>query len=363
MNTVYTYNPNVFSNMQGTDWERWRSLYKLIGFGVSFADRTDIIKTPVRTTTPDSLRMPEYQPDFSKTYEECCLSRVDELVAIQNRLDVPIKILYSGGIDSSLILTSFIKQLGVAETAKRVIVLLDQESIHENPGLWEKFIRPHFRIIDSDKYGAEFNSTNIIVAGEGNDQLMGSDIYKDIIRWGGTGILDRAWTEGLIKDYFLLKGMTSAESDIWFSRFDQLISHTDCSVVTIADWWWYINFSCKWSSVYHRMMFYVQDSNNITHDYMNTYYQQFFNTADFQLWSMVDRQHKHRGDYISYKYHAKDLILDVVKDVRYNVKIKRPSLFNITKFKYGCDLIDSDYKLQYNIDPLNYYNEHNDFHE
>ena len=361
MNTLYTYNPNVFLNVQGADWERWRSLYKLIGFGVSFADRTDVIKTPVRTATPDLLKMPEYQPNFSKTYEECCLSRVDELVALQNRLDVPIKILYSGGIDSSLILTSFIKQLGVAETAKRVIVLLDQESIHENPGLWEKFIRPYFKIIDSDKYGAEFNSTNIIVAGEGNDQLFGSDIYKDVTRWGGAGTLDQAWTEGLIKDFMLHKGMTSAESDIWFSRYYQLISNTNCSVVTVADWFWYINFSCKWSSVYHRMMFYVQDSNNITHDYINTYYQQFFNTVDFQLWAMVDRQHKHRGDFISYKFHARNLVLDVVKDIRYDIKIKKPSLTNIIKFKYACDLIDNDYKLQYNINPLDYYNEHNDF--
>lgn len=361
MSTAYTYNPNVFSKVEGTDWARWRSLYKLIGFGVSFADRTGTIKVPVKTSIPDVLALPSYDANFSKTYEECCIARVEELAQLQDRLDVPIKILYSGGIDSSLILTSFIKRLGVAETAKRVVVLMDQESIHENPGLWEQFIRPHFKIIDSDKYGAELRPDSIIVAGEGNDQLMGSDIYKDVHRWGGPGILNQKWTEGIMKDYFSYKGMTDEERDLWFRLFADLIGRAECPVDTVADWWWYINFTCKWSSVYHRMMFYVQDSGNITQEYMKTYYQQFFNTDDFQRWSLVDRTHKHQGDYVTYKYHARDLIIDVIKDSRYAVKIKRPSLFNITRFKFACDLIDSDYKLRYNINPLDYYNPDNDF--
>lgn len=359
--TVYTYNPNVFARVEGSDWERWRSLYKLIGYGVSFADRTGNIKTPVNTDIPSVLALPTYDSGFAKTYQECCLDRVDELVKLQDTLNVPIKILYSGGIDSSLILTSFIKQLGVAETSKRVVVLLDQESIHENPGLWEKFIRPHFTIINSDQYGAEFNSDSIIVAGEGNDQLMGSDIYKDVHRWAGAGILNQSWTEGNIKDYFAYKNLTPAESDLWFSLFARLIGAAPCSVETVADWWWYINFTCKWSSVYHRMMFYAQDASAITPDYMNTYYQQFFNTDDFQRWSMVDRTNKHQGDYISYKFHARDLVTDVIQDSRYNIKIKRASLFNITRFKYACDLIDSNYKLRYNINPADYHNPVNDF--
>jgi hypothetical protein len=76
---------------------------------------------------------------------------------------------------------------------------------------------------------------------------------------------------------------------------------------------------------------------------------------------MVDRTNKHQGDYISYKFHARDLVTDVIQDSRYNIKIKRASLFNITRFKYACDLIDSDYKLRYNINPLDYYNPVNDF--
>jgi hypothetical protein len=108
-------------------------------------------------------------------------------------------------------------------------------------------------------------------------------------------------------------------------------------------------------------MFYVQDSNVVTHEYMNTYYQQFFNTENFQKWSMVDRTNKHQGDYLSYKFHARDLIVDVIKDYTYTMKIKRPSLSNITRFKYACDLIDESYSFKYGINPLDYYNPDNSF--
>lgn len=359
---AYTYNPMVFKSMQGKDWDGWRALFKLIGNAVSFVDRTETIKIPVQTATPDCLRMPEFDPLFSTTYEECCNLRVNELVTLQEKLDVPINLMYSGGIDSSLVLASFIKQIGLTESTKRITILLDQESIIENPDMWDKIIRPNFKILDSIKYGSHLNKNTIVVAGEGNDQLLGSDIYRDLAHWRGPGILDIAWTEADIKAYFDYKGLTPAERDLWFSLYHKLITNATCPIDTIGDWFWYINFACKWGSVYHRMMFCIQDTSEITHEYMNAYYQQFYNTDDFQKWSLINRTHKHQGDYLSYKFHARELITDVLgKDSTYANKVKRNSLFNITKFKYACDLINENYEFKYNINPSDYYEPNNSF--
>ena len=364
MKSALAYNPNVFSTVNLPnlpDFDRWRSIYKLFNFAVSFVDRTEIIKTPIRTSTPYILKMPSYEINFSKTYDECCIESAISLIQIQDKLNVPIRIMYSGGIDSSLILTSLIKVIGVEESAKRVEVFMDQESISENKGLWENFIRPHFTIIDSDRYGSFLKTDGIMVAGEGNDQLLGSDIYKDVVRWGGNGVLNQKWTEGNIREYFKNKSITDDESDLLFSLFYKLMSASPCKIETVGDWWWYINFSCKWGSVYHRMMFYVQNPEIITDDYMRNYYYQFFNTDSFQRWSMVNRTEKHQGDYLTYKYHAKNLIIDVTKDETYRDKIKRPSLSNITRFKYACDLIDDSYHFHYNINPMDFYNSDNSF--
>lgn len=361
MTAAVTYNPNAFASASGPDWMRWRSIYHLFGYGVSFTDRTNTIVIPIKTTTPSHLELPAYDRLFTQSYADCCAKRVHELCSLQDSLGVPIKILYSGGIDSSVIITSFIATIGVVETARRVVVLMNQESIHENPALWEKFVRPYFTVQDSDKYSAEFTRSSIIVAGEGNDQLFGSDIYKDVERWGGTEILSSPWTMDNIREYMLYKQMHHDYVELWLNLFAQLVGRADCDVTTVADWWWYINFTCKWSNVFHRMLVSAHNASDIDSSYITTFYKQFFNTVDFQQWSLHDRVHKHCGQYVNYKYHARDLICDVIQDKTYEVKIKKPSLFNITKHKHSCDVIDAEYHFHYNINPAVFYNSSNSF--
>lgn len=360
---AYNYNPNVFSKISGPDWDRWRSLYKIINYAVSFIDRTGTVQIPINTAVPKNLQLPTYIPGYNTTYEECCYKRVVELVKLQDKFDCPIKILYSGGIDSSLILTSFIDAIGLKETAKRVTVLLDYTSILENPVLWKKWIRPHFKIENSDQYSVSLKPGSIIISGEGNDQLFGSDIYKDVINWGGKNILYRSWSEGNIKDYFKYKNLTDDESNLWFDKFQKIVFAAKCPVETIADWWWWINFSCKWSSVFHRMMVNTQLPEQINSNYITNFYQQFYCTEDFQLWSMADRQNKHMGDYLTYKFYAKNLIVKFLGDSSYIHKVKAPSLSNITKFKKSSDIIDENYCFHYGINPMDWYNPNNSFNE
>ena len=357
------YNPNCFVNAQGNDWTRYRSLFKLIGFGVSFVDRTGCIKTPVDTITLPEFAIPEYDANFNLNYNDCCLTRARELATLQERIDCPIRIMYSGGIDSSLILSSFIQSIGLSNSAKRIEIVMNYDSVHENPWMWEKFIRPNFKVINSDLHGSFWNQDYILVGGEGNDQLLGTDIYMDIVAKYGDGILDKMYTEDLIRDYFVRRGLTETEQDLWIGLFREQSKHCPTPINTIAEYWWWINFSCKWASVYHRMMFYVQDSSNISSKYLSMYYQQFFNTNYFQQWSLKDRDHKHQGNYITYKFHARELIADFMSAPGYLKKIKYPSLSNVTKFKYACDLIDSNYKLQYKIEPLDWYNPDNSFNK
>lgn len=357
----YAYNPITFASATGNDWTRWRSLYQFINFAVSFNDRTGHIKTPVNSVVPSQLTMPDYDPAFELTYQECCHKKVNELVTLQNTLDVPIRIMYSGGIDSSLILSSFVDVLGVEQAAKRVEILMDQESIQENPWMWDKIIRSNFTILDSDKHGAYYNNKNIIIGGEGNDQLLGTDVYRDLVRWGGDGILNVPWSEGNIKDYLTFKGLSNEHRDMWFDLFTEQMTSTQAPIITIGDFWWWINFSCKWSTVFYRMMFYAQTPENITNEYVSTYYQQFFNTQEFQKWSLKDREHKHQGNYISYKFHARELVAATVGSPEYLKKIKKPSLSNVTRFKHACDVIDDSHKFHYNINPQDWYNPDNSF--
>lgn len=357
----YAYNPNVFAHVEGEDWSRWRSLYKFINYAVSFVDRTGSIQTPVDTGVPEHLVMPAYDPDFALSYQDCCHAKVKSMLELQDKLGVPIRIMYSGGIDSSLILSSFVDVIGVDESARRIQLLMDQESIQENPWMWERVIRKNFTVLDSDKHGVYYNSDNILVAGEGNDQLLGTDLYRDLVRWGGDGILDQRWSEANIKLYLASKDLSAEEQNMWFDLFTNQMKNTACPIDTIGDFWWWINFSCKWTSVYYRMMFYTQSPNDVNDSYLANYYQQFFNTQEFQLWSLKDRTHKHQGNYISYKFHARELVAKTIDAPEYLSKIKKPSLSNVTRFKHACDVIDSNHKFHYGIKPLQWYNPNNSF--
>jgi hypothetical protein len=361
----FNFNPNRFTSLQGVDIDRWRALYEcsIINYATTFVDRTGNIQIPLQTATAPQMQMPTYDENFSMSYEECCQLSARRLFAQQDKLGVPIRLLYSGGIDSSMILVSLIKEVGLAEVEKRVQLVMNMDSIEENPWLWEKIIRrSRMEFLNSEENSTDWGKDRILVAGEGNDQLFGSDIYKDMARWKGDGgVLDLYWTEDLIMEYLTWKNMTPDQAETWTVLFSKLLKSAPCSVVTIADWWWWVNITCKWSCVYFRIPAVAQDPSMINQEYVDNYYYQFYNTTEHQLWSMVDREHKHKGNLLSYKYHAKELVADFLGGKEYLNKAKKGSLWRIVAYKKGVAAIDENYNFHWEVNPEDWYEPNNSF--
>lgn len=362
MSELYSFNPNRFRDLTGEDVRRWKTLYKLVNYNVLFIDRTDTIKIPIKAVIAPQLELPEFDPGFRKTYEECCQQQVSTLIDRQNSLNVPIRLLYSGGIDSSLILVSFIKHLGIQEAERRVQLVMTMDSIEENPWMWDRVIRnSNFEILNGEMFSDDWDTNRILVGGEFNDQLMGSDIYKDMIRWKGESILNTNWTEGLMTEYHLYKGLQQKDAVMWTRLFTEHIRKSKCSVETMADWWWWINFTCKWPSVYFRMLNFIQNPTKINQEYLDNYYCQFYGSRDFQQWTMVDRSSKHMGTLLTYKWLAKKLIADFLGGNEYLQKIKRGSLWTLLSYKSGASAITSNYEFLKTVNPTDWYNSTNSF--
>src|SRR5262249_8038965 len=158
-------------------------------------------RSPFKFKLYDKFRLPTDLHGFKATYEECCLRRAQELLDLQDRVRVPIALFYSGGIDSTLVLISFARLLG-ARLKARVRVFLSVNSINENPNFYYSFVRKHCRIESSEKFSYLFDGSHIIVGGEHNDQLFGSDIIGKIAKQKSFAEINGKYTRAFIIEFF-----------------------------------------------------------------------------------------------------------------------------------------------------------------
>src|SRR5215475_8984077 len=75
-------------------------------------DRTVVLRTPVRTKS--LFPMPQMRI-LNKDYEQICNERANELLIRAERLDVPIYVFWSGGVDSTCLLVSLLKNATQAQ--------------------------------------------------------------------------------------------------------------------------------------------------------------------------------------------------------------------------------------------------------
>ena len=250
--------------------------------------------------------------DFNKNWEECCMDAACDLWSIGK----PIELFWSGGIDSSGAL------IALQETKTNSDILnirYTEDSIKEFPLMWEKLVKgrsdplPHREILDEDL----FNNDDIIkVTGECGDQCFGSDaLHKNLDKHADNWETVLTWPD--MKQ--------QSREQLAKVLFDQ-IDTSPIDVVTVFDLFWWCNFCFKWQDVDSRMIF----TYTTTPNWNSTL--SFFNTADFQRWSIVNHDIKHGGTWETYKQPAKEYINKYVKDETYRKdKTKEPSLLKVLK--------------------------------
>jgi hypothetical protein len=364
MKSLYTANVSKMFNPEQQDLARWGSIFGMISANSPIVDRCSFIEMPYRFKLYQPFEMPRDLAGFTMTYEDCCLKRTQELVEISRRVDKPITVFYSGGIDSTLVLISLMKYLSPEEYKERVQVALSWESIHENSNFYYNYIRPVGNIVNSNDLNNMFNGSSIMVGGEHNDQLFGSDVIGSIFRVTGFPHAHEPYTREKVTNW-LGHNMSPEYANFWFDLLDNHIkTQAPCEVTTNFQFWWWLNFSFKWQNVFFRMMFRVNESQraNLNQEYVDTYFHHFYSTTDFQKWAMLNPNLKIKDDWRSYKWEAKRLIYEFNKDqYYYDNKIKSGSLNRIFTQRKSPKGLTSDYEFLDTIDPAEFYNPNNSF--
>jgi len=145
---------------------------------------------------------------------------------------------------------------------------------------------------------------------------------------------------------------------------EYLASKAPVPIETNFHFLWWINFNLKWQSVFLRTLSYTAERNKtaLSAAYVDEHFVPFFNTEEFQLWSMNNLDKRMSGDWSTYKWVAKDIIFEFTKDDSYRRnKVKKGSLFFIILRKLAWKYIWSDYSLARKADLQSLYRPDNTF--
>lgn len=361
--TLIYYKPSELARKASAAYpgtERLAAYLKMYNAGAVPIDRTGIISSALRINP--LFPIPQMRP-FRASFEDICNERAAALVSLAEKLDARICVLWSGGIDSTLALISLLKNSTEVQR-KRFTVLMSQLSIAENPAFYDSHIRAKLRADTSRTLPKILGTKTILVTGEHNDQLFGSDIMAPLIRRHGPSVIHRPYDRRILHEHFMLALNDEGLADFYLDLFERLVLHAIVPIQTLFEFVWWINFSLKWQTVYARALTFVapQNAAGITPEYVRDYYAHFYNTEDFQLWSLNNLDKRIKDTWESYKWPCKDIIYDFTKDAHYrNTKIKVGSLASFMLSHKSYKAIDTDLKQYNELDLDGFYNSENDF--
>lgn len=363
MKRLVYYNANIVaapSNHYLPGLERFAQYFKIYNAGVCPVDRTGTIRFPIQTKS--LFPMPAYKK-MTRTYEEICNDRARDILSRAEKLDVPILVFWSGGIDSTLALISLVK-MATDSARKRITVLLSEESIIENPNFFEDHVRKYLKHDSSTIFPYLLGGKHILVNGEHNDQVFGSDIVASVISTFGADVIHKPYDRALFTTFFTQKLKDEKAASFFVDLFERLRSKAPVAIESNYDQFWWVNFAVKWQTVYTRTLTYTaaRKAPMITAEYLDSYYAPFFNTEEFQLWSMNNMDKKIKNAWNTYKWPCKDIIYDFTRDAEYrDNKIKRGSLHSLVVQQSPYLFIDEHFTLLNDIDLNECYEKENDF--
>lgn len=291
----------------------------------SIVDRTETLDIGLNITVIDKIPT----GTTNKSFGDICEQEAERIV----KLGRPIAVYWSGGIDSTLALISLIKA-----GATDLTVIMTSASIIEYPLFYNKFIKDKLKVRRvRPSIVPDVDPTELIVTGEFGDQAMGSVVildYPDFSR-----IQSDPWEPHIRAKY----------GDRYLELVREQVKHAPFPIVTVFDYLWWMNYSCKWQHVLVRM-------SGIDTQHTNLFMQNvehFYRADDFQRWSMHEGNHrslKLKDTPASYKFVMKALIADFTKDIDYQRdKLKLGSLRDTTanaflfKLETGVSIKVEDY--------------------
>lgn len=327
-------------------------IQKYFMLNVGIIDRSNIIKNPFNSIITNPL--PKFDENFKLSYEEILMLRVEEIYKLYQLTNKKFRLLYSGGIDSTTILTSFIKYLGLSKSSKIIEIYCTPDSVDENPWIWEKYIlKENFKIKSSLDHPHMWNDNIFTLMGEGNDHIFGC-LNGPWNKFAGEDNLYQPVEKEIIIKFLIWSNKSSNIEDATYAanHFIKLAKVAPFPVDNMYLFIWWYKLLLEWEGIMIRVLAQSTLTDAKTENLL-----QFYNTENFQQWSMhFHRNHpKEFAEAINYKSECKKFILNTLTVPEYSAKSKFISWPRVHSLIPSGVLIDKNLKIYRNpIDFLNF---------
>jgi len=317
------YNSKIMSNPEYLEGFSRR-------FNAPLIDRTGIMNDKIKIISKIRAKA---KPPFKK-FNKISDHRGYIILKKANDEKKDIRVSYSGGIDSTVVLISLLKSKDEFPDVK-IIVVMSEESINEYLLFYKKYIKDKLTVWKAKEknlanvLSVETEKDFLIVTGELGDQLFGSALmFRDNLK----NNLGKHWTQEFTPKFV----------NYWKPLVNK---HPQQKDRTVANVLWWLNFVLKYQWVQLRM-FVMLDGKVPLENFIH-----FFGGPRFQAWAMnapMSVKFPDLKNEKTYKQPAKKYILNFTGDKQYfNEKLKKGSLKeNLdTGISKGLERIDQNFKL------------------
>ena len=252
------------------------------------------------------FEMPTYDDKFNLSFAEVSDLRIADLT--KNKQDKPWLVMYSGGIDSTVIMAAILKNLSPANF-ENITVACNQLSVIEYPSFFYNYIKPNFKIIDSTylAYDSSLYDQYYVLDGELGDMLYGA------VSW----LPDQVSNQLLLKDFrqepdALIALLNEIKGPgLWFYELlKENIDSVDVPVTNYIDFFWWMNINMCWASALLRPHHQRGESLSVDKFLQNNI--SWYDSREYQLWSMTTSPNeKYSTDIALRKLASKKYIYDL----------------------------------------------------
>ena len=354
----------------------WEKTYNEVGAGgkfvIDFARRINPNRFSTRDNSIWTLPWPneilpkyklvQYDPNYTGSFAEASDSKAMEYARRIDENNEKFAIMYSGGLDSTIITTALIKNL-TKEQLKNVSICASVQAVVENPNYWRKFIFGKFKIIDSmvNKYDTLLELGYTPVTADDGDCIHGTVLGLNFYHAWEQKIGERLTAdqrahvrnnlhklsdkdthfsvfEDALVEYFQYSNTPwwpvpkNLNPDPMFGRklYDKYALNAktaSCPVISLQDFFWWLIFNVKMINCGVRGAMYYNDRYNM--NIAINKIENWYLWPAYQQWSMNNNNNGQKIGYGAgtYKKVARDYIFELDQNIWYrDFKLKLESM-------------------------------------